>query len=98
MQRPSSISVSTENCVEYDPLEDHPLFTPDLEYFTPLSTVSLDSTHAYCPRTFTFYDIERYTILPSFPQHQASATIDSTNSNDIRTSLLLCNVPGMKSK
>ena len=81
---------------EKDSLEDHPLFTPDLEYFTPLTTMSLDNTNAYCPRTLTPYNLARHTVLPAFPPSQPTTSKiskDVTNLDDIQAPpLLLCNV------
>ncbi len=75
---------------ERDSLEDHPLFTPDLEYFTPSTNISLDNTNAYKSHTLTPYNMERQTILPVFPPSPFL-----TNADDHQSILLLSNVPSM---
>jgi hypothetical protein len=100
MQRPASLSLPDIDNNERDPLEDHPLFTPDLEYFTPPTTISLSNTNAYYPRTLTPYNMIRQTILPVFRPYQSlTNTMMSTNvstNENIQPPLLLCNVPSMK--
>jgi len=86
----STILSSIDTNDKQDSLEDHPLFTPDLEYFTPATNVSLDNRHAYQPRTLTPYNMERQTILPVFPP----SSLFCTNANDHQQLfLLLANVP-----
>lgn len=86
MQRPTTLW--SDDAI--DPLEDHPLFTPDLEYFTPSMSVSLNNTNAYQARTLTPYNMERQTILPTFPPSPFFA-----NVNDHQPLLLLSSVPSM---
>ena len=75
-----------------DSLEDHPLFTPDLEYFTPPTTMSLDNTNAYKPSTITPYNSLRYTILPVFRPSPQSLINTTMTTENIQLPLLLCNV------
>lgn len=57
-----------------DSLEDNPLFTPDLEYYTPPSTATLatapdnisENTLGYQSKTLSARNKARRTILPSF--------------------------------
>ena len=101
MQRPIFLSVVDHNeFAERDPLENHPLFTPDLEYFTPPTTIALNNTNAYCPRTLTPYNMKRHTILPVYRSSSGSTptTATSPGVDDMQPPLLLCNVPGMMHK
>ena len=71
---------------ERDPLEDHPQFTPDLEYSTPCATMP----SPYRPRTLTTVDPRgRHSMLPLFRPSPSSLTADE----DLQPPLLLCNVP-----
>ena len=90
MQRPTTLSSIDIADHGRDPLEDHPLFTPDLEYFTPSTNISLSNTNAYQPRTLTPYNMERQAILPAFPPSPFF-----TNVNDSEPLLLLSSVPSM---
>ncbi|CAF1338839.1 unnamed protein product [Adineta steineri] len=99
MQRPTTFP-SMEFNNERDPFDDHPLFTPDLEYFTPPTMLPLidDNRNAYCPRTLTPYNIERHTILPVFPPclsvtENTIANDASSITQELQPPLLLCNVP-----
>ena len=55
------------------------------------TTMSLDNTNAYYPRTLTVNNGVRYTILPVF---HPSSPLASTTIEELRPPLLLCNVPG----
>ncbi|CAF0808577.1 unnamed protein product, partial [Didymodactylos carnosus] len=96
-----STTISSTNNEQDDPCEGHPFFTPDLDYRTAPTTVTLDNRNAYCPRTITPSNIARVTVLPVFRPSSSlalplSAEPNNSLSNDtidIQPPLLLCNVP-----
>lgn len=92
MQRPTRLSSMDVNHLERDPLEDHPLFTPDLEYSTPLTNLSLKNTNPYQSHTLTPYNTDRQTILPVFPP---SPFFTNVHEHQHQSILLLSNVPRM---
>lgn len=71
---------------ERDPLEDHPQFTPDLEYSTPCATMR----SPYRPRTLPVDHRGRHTVLPVFRPSSSLVADD-----ELQPPLLLCNVPSM---
>ena len=83
------------NTTEDDSIEDHPLFTPDLAYYTAPTHQSLDNTGTYYPRTITPYNRERQTILPVFPSQStaSSSSLIDNREEEQQVDLLLCNVP-----
>ena len=89
MQRPTTVPMS-------DLLENHPLFTPDEEYATPLTAAALDNTHPYCPQTLLPYNQRRQEVLPVFPPASPlddPPIKDASTKPDPLSPLLLCNVP-----
>jgi hypothetical protein len=95
-----------------DSLADNPLFTPDLEYYTPPSLATIadmpENTISYKSHTLLSINKARCTILPIFLpslflSNEIISMIDpmikdhQTENNENEPPLLLTNIPGKMS-
>ena len=99
MQRPTALPTGQRSISEQtDSLEAHPLFTPDLDYFTPCMIFAEEQSSTYHPRTLTWRTRERHRILPVFPPSttfQGNSSIAVADIDELDPPLLLCNVSRM---